>query len=351
MPEKTQTVKTKKSFGEWFKSRKGQKVFVIIAFMTLPLLLLAVFTYIPFIEMFKFSFYDMTYLKVKDFVGFENYIDVFTRDDCFASLKLALFYIGGGIIQLALALFFATILCFKTRGSAVFKGFLFFPYLISGIAIGFIFKFFFTRGFVFDTVLGWLGFNLESLPYWLKDMSVNNFSLAGTSVWRYMGQAMVLFLGAMMSVDQTLYEAAAIDGANSWHKFKYIMLPSIKSVVVLNIILSVSGSLSAFEPPYVITNGSFGTATYFVIMNKLAHVSQKVGLASAMAIVLFILIFIATILQKLIMNKLFPTDDDGSRAGKKSRKMAKKQAKAEAKGKTEINAAAEASSLKGGATV
>lgn len=322
-----QTVHKKKGFGEWLKSRKGQRMLVMIAFMAIPLALLIVFTYYPFIQMIQFSFFDMKYIGPREFVGFDNYIDVFARDDCFSSLKLAFFYIAGALVQLVLALFFATILCFKTRGSAIFKGFLFFPYLISGIAIGFIFKFFFTRGFVFDTVLGWIGLNMDSLPYWLRDTSINNFSLAGTSVWRYMGQNMVLFLGAMMSVDDTLYEAAAIDGANSFHKFKYIMLPSIKSVVVLNIILSVSGSLSAFEPPYVITNGSFGTATYFVIMNNLAYTSQKVGLASAMAIVLFILIFICTIAQQVIMNKLFPKDDDGSRDGKKKAKLARKQAK------------------------
>lgn len=337
--------KKKKSFGEWFKSRKGQKVFIIVLFMIIPLTLLLMFTYIPFLEMFRFSFFDRTYSRVREFVGFENYINVFSRDDCFGSLKLAGFYILGGFVQLALALFFATILCFKTRGSSIFKGLLFFPYLINGIAIGFIFKFFFTRGFVLDTVLSWLGMNMDSLPYWLKDMSINNFSLAGTSVWRYMGQNMVLFLGAMMAVDQTLYEAAAIDGANAWHKFKYIMLPSIKSVVVLNVILSISGSLSAFEPPYVITNGGFGTATYFVTMNQIAHVSQKVGLASAMAIVLFVLIFICTILQQLIMNKLFPSDDDGSRSAKKKAKLAKKQKKAAAA------AAAATIEAKGGAAV
>ncbi len=346
MPSKTQTVGQKKSFGEWLKSRKGQKVIVIVAFSIIPLALLLLFTYVPFLEMFQFSFFDRTYLKVREFVGFDNYLEVFTRDDCFGALKLSLFYIGGGFIQLALALFFATILCFKTRGSGIFKGLLFFPYLINGIAIGFIFKFFFTRGFVFDTVLGWIGIPQDVLPYWLRDMSINNFSLAGTSVWRYMGQNMVLFLGAMMSVDQTLYEAAAIDGANSWHKFKYIMLPSIKSVVVLNIILSVSGSLSAFEPPYVITNGSFGTATYFVTMNQVAHVSQKVGLASAMAIILFILIFICTILQQVIMNKLFPTDDDGSRSAKQASKRAKKTAKAAAAAAAAIPAA----EAKGGAS-
>ena len=84
-------------------------------------------------------------------------------------------------------LYFATILCFKVRGSSLFKGLIFFPYLISGIAIGFIFKFFYTRGFVLDTVLSWIGLNPESLPYWLKDTRINNASLAATSVWRYMG--------------------------------------------------------------------------------------------------------------------------------------------------------------------
>ena len=85
--------------------------------------------------------------KNNTYVGFKNYIDVFTRDDCFNSLKLAGYYIVASFIQLAMALYFATILCFKVRGSSLFKGLIFFPYLISGIAIGFIFKFFYTRGF------------------------------------------------------------------------------------------------------------------------------------------------------------------------------------------------------------
>lgn len=316
-----ESVKTKKTFREWLRSRKGQRALVIITFMAVPLFLLILFTYVPFLKMFQFSFYEMKYSSTRrEFVGLQNYIEVFTRDDCFNSLKLSLYYILASFVQLALALYFATILCFKVRGSGIFKGLLFFPYLISGIAIGFIFKFFYTRGFVLDTVLGWLGCNLDTLPYWLKDKAINNFSLAATSVWRYLGQNMVLFLGAMMSVDQTLYEAAAIDGATSWHKFKYIMLPSIKSVVVLNLILSISGSLSAFEPPYVITNGNFGTGTYFVIMNRIAHENQKVGLASAMAIVLMVLIFIVTIAQKVIMAKLFPTDEDGSRDATETKK-------------------------------
>lgn len=296
------------SLAKWAKSREGQKVLIVLAFSIIPLLLLFVFTYLPFGEMVKFSFYKMKYTTPVDkrqFVGWKNYLDVFRRKDCFSALKLSLYYIAGALIQLVIALYLATILSFKTRCGGLFKGLIFFPFLISGIAIGFIFKFFYTRGFVFDTVLQWCGFQLDNLPYWLKDQRVNNWSLVATSVWRYFGQNMVLFIGAIMSVDKEMYEAAELDGANQFQQFLHIILPSIRTIVTLNIILSISGSLSAFEPPYVITSGANGTGTYFVIMNEIAHVSQKVGLASAMAVVLLILIFIATILQKVIMNVLF----------------------------------------------
>jgi putative sugar transport system permease protein len=288
----------KKSFKAWITSGKVNKRLCIITFMLIPLLLLLVFTYIPFVKMVGFSFYDMKYIGARKFVGLKNYVEVFTRDDCFQALKLSLYYIVASFIQLALALYFASILSFKIKGSGVFKGFMFFPYLVCGIAVGFIFKFFYTRGFVLDTVLQWCGFKLDNLPYWLKDKSINNISVAATSVWRYMGQAMVMFIGAIMSVDSSLYEASDIDGANSFQRFFYVIMPNIKTIIVLNMILSITGSLSVFEPPYVITGGNFGTGTYFVIMNKIAHESQKVGLASAMAIVLLVLIMIATLIQK-----------------------------------------------------
>ena len=297
--------RNRRTFGEWLRSRDGQKVLVMLAFLIIPMVLLMVFTYIPFAEMVKFSFYNMKYVGARKFVGWKNYIKVFSRKDCFGALKLSLYYMGGSVVQLSLALYLATILSFKVKGGDLFKGFMFFPFLINGIAIGFIFKFFYTRGFVFDTVLQWCGFQLDNLPYWLKDRSINNISLVGTSVWRYFGQNMVLFIGAIMSVDNELYEAAMLDGANKFQQFKYIIMPSIKTIFVLNVILSISGSLSAFEPPYVITDGANGTGTYFVVMHEIAHTQQKVGLASAMAVVLLLIIFTVTILQKLFFKYVF----------------------------------------------
>ena len=201
--------------------------------------------------MVQFSFYDRDYLRVRDFVGLRNYMDVFTRSDCFQALKLSLYY---------------------------------------------------NPGFVLDTLLGWVG--IANTPNWLENTAINNIVLVACSLWKYMGQNIVLFIGAIASVDPVLYEAAEIDGVNVWQRFKCIIIPSIRTIVVLNLILSVSGALSAFEMPYVVTNGTFGTSTYFVVMNKLAHTDMKVGLASAMAVVLLGIIVIVTALQKLAEKKL-----------------------------------------------
>lgn len=310
------------------KSRAKEKWLVIAVFMFVPLLLLIVFTYVPFFKMVEFSLYKMKYIGPRTFVGLKNYAEVFSRGECFRSLFVSVYYMAGAIVQLGLALFLATMLVFKTKGSGIFKGAMFFPYLICGIAIGFIFKFFYARGFVLDSFLQALGMDLDNIPLWLEAENINNVSLAATSVWRYTGQNMILFLGAMMSVDTDLYEASDLDGANKWHQFRYIILPSIKSIVVLNLILSISGSLSAFEPPYVITNGAWGTGTYFVIMNRLAHENQKVGLACAMAIVLLAIIVLCTVAQNLFFKYAFDNGTaDESKAAARKRKKAEKEAK------------------------
>ena len=290
--------KPKLTFIQKCKTMRGQQIICTLVFLFVPLLLLFTFTYLPFFKMVQFSFYDRDYLRVRSFVGLRNYIDVFSRSDCFQALKLSLYYMAGSVVQISLALLFATILSFKVRGSKFFRGALYFPCLICGIAVGFIFKFFLNPGFVLDTLLSWVG--VTNTPNWLENQAINNIVLVCCSLWKYIGQNIVLFIGAIASVDPTLYEAADLDGANAWQRFKSIIIPSIRTIVVLNLILSISGALSVFEMPYVVTNGTFGTSTYFVVMNKLAHTDMKVGLASAMAVVLLAIIVLVTILQKLV---------------------------------------------------
>jgi len=313
------------SLDTWFHRPKTQKWLVIFAFAIVPVFLLILFTYYPFVKMVQYSFFKMSYTKVRGFVGFANYVEIFTTPELLATFRISLYYMVGALVQIVLALYFATVLSFRTRGSGFYKGAMFFPYLINGIAIGFIFKFFYTHGYVLDSILGLFGIPLDNLPYWLRDQKINNWSLVATSVWKYMGQNMVLFSGAIMSVDPNLYEAAAIDGANKWDQFRHIILPSISTVLVLNVILSITGSLSAFEPPYVITSmGGNGTATYFIKMHETAHTLHKVGLASAMAVVLILIILAVAVIQKLIFRYAFR--NAGTESTGKSSGAAKKEA-------------------------
>lgn len=314
----------KRTLRDFFNNGKNQRILVIVTFMLVPLLLLFLFTYLPFFNMVKFSFTNCTYTDPGKFVGLKNYKDVFSRDDIISTLVVSLYYMGGSVVQLALALLFATMMVFGAKGSSIYKACMFFPYLICGIAVGFIFKFFFFHEGVLDTILGLFG--VTNCPLWLENKNINNIALVSTSVWRYTGQNMVMFLGAMMSVDDTLHEAASLDGANKWQQFRYIIMPSIHTIIVLNLILSISGSLSAFEPPYVITNGAFGTGTFFVVMNRIAHENNKVGLASAMAVFLLSLIILVTVFQKVSFKYIFKNSEEDTVSKRPKRSKAVKTA-------------------------
>lgn len=283
---------------KWTKSRQGQKWIVVLTFLAIPLLLLLTFTYLPFLKMIQFSFYDMAYLGDRTFVGLKNYKEVFTRSDYFATFTVSIYYFVGAFIQLMLALYFACQLSFKLKGRNFFKGVLFFPYLINGVAIGFIFLYFFKRMGTLDTILTAIGVPLDSIPYWLRDRAFNNPSLSFVSIWRYMGQNLIMFIGAIQSIGSELYEASDLDGANRWQQFKYIIFPSIKTVISLNLILAIKGAISVFEIPYIMTNGSNGTATFVIKAIQSAFQYKKVGLASAMSVVLLVIILIVTEIQE-----------------------------------------------------
>jgi len=277
-------------------------------FLLAPLALLGVFTYLPVTSMFWYSVTDWDGLDPdKQYVGLANYVDIFTRPEYFRVFAVSLFYLVGAFVQLGLALFLATLLSFRTRFRNVFKGIIFFPYLINGVAIGLIFLYFFRPGGTLDGVLALVG--VQEPPQWLGDPSLVNVSLAATSVWRYMGLNFVLFLGAIASVPSEQYEAADIDGANSWQKFRYIILPSIRRILGLSLLLAISGALSTFEIPYIMTGGANGSETFVIQTVDTAFRFAQVGLASAMAVVLLGIVLLIAVGQR----RLFPDEDRSER--------------------------------------
>lgn len=267
--------------------------------------LLLLLTYLPAANMLWYSLTSWRgfgSVKPEDFVGLDNYVRVFTDPTIFRVFFVSLYYFVATFVQMAIALYFATLLSFSTRFSSFFRGVIFFPYLLNGVAIGFVFLYFFQPGGTLDTVLGWFG--MTDPPLWLGDADVANFSLAGTSVWRYTGLNFVLFLGAIQSISPELYEAAELDGANRWKQFRYIIFPGIRRIIGLSFILAVAGSLSVFEIPFIMTTGANGTSTFVIQTMQTAFNYHNVGLASAMAVVLLAIVLLVTWVQR----KFFPDE-------------------------------------------
>jgi multiple sugar transport system permease protein len=263
--------------------------------------LLATFTYIPVITMFFYSVTDWDGLgAIENVIGLENYVEVFTRPEVFRVFFVSLYYLAASVLQMVIALYFATLLSFSTRFRNLFKGILFFPYLINGVAIGFIFLYFFRPDGTLDSLLALVG-AAELQQQWLGNPDLVNISLAGTSIWRYMGLNFVLFLGAIQSINADLYEAAELDGASRWQEFRYIILPSIKPIVSLSFILAISGSLAVFEIPFIMTGGANGSETFVIRTVKMAFQVEKVGLASAMAVILLIIVLLVTWMQRTLV--------------------------------------------------
>ena len=281
------------------RRRRGGRVTPWL-FLLVPLGFLAMFTYAPVANMLFYSLTNWDGVSPdRQYVGLDNYTELFTRPELFQVFYVSLFYLAASAVQLVLALYFATILSFNTKFRSLFKGIIFFPYLINAVAIGFVFLYFFQPNGTLDSLLRLVG--IHSHVLWLGDPDVVNPSLAAVSVWRYLGLNFVLFLGAIQSIPGQLYEAAALDGATRWQQFRHLIAPGIKPVISLSVILSISGSLSVFEIPFIMTGGAGDSKTFVIQTIKLAFDFNKVGLASAAAVVLLLMILLITWVQRILV--------------------------------------------------
>lgn len=285
-------------------SYKKQKIILVAAFLFVPLLLLVVFTYLPVINIIWYSLNDWNGLSPMEFCWFDNYIEIFSDPEYFLVLFNSIYYLAGSVAQMALGLFFAVLLSFRVRFKGFFKGTMFFPYLINGVAVGLIFVFFFRTDGTLNLILQNL-FGVTEAQNFLENAPMNNVLLAGVSVWRYMGFNLVMFIGAIQSVSPELYEAAEMDGAGKLRIFFSIIFPMIKSIIALNLILAVKGAVSVFEVPYIMTKGSFETSTFVIRTIELGikNPRRQIGLASALSMVLFLIIMAVTAIQKLLFKE------------------------------------------------
>ncbi|MBB6729753.1 carbohydrate ABC transporter permease [Cohnella zeiphila] len=283
-------------------SYKTQRYLILFGFLTIPVLLSLTFSYYPAISLLYYSFTDWTGLGWEmHWVGFANYKEIFTRPEIFTVFRTNAYYFVGGLVQTAIALYFAVILTGKLRGRNAFRAMLFLPYVLHSVAIVIMFK------NVYHSEYGSLNLFLQAigLPSWQQEWLGNphlvNFSLAFISLWKYFGLSMVIFIGALQSIPADLYEAAKIDGASGWKAFRYITLPSIRPVIELMMILTLTGALEAFDIPFIMMLGANGTATFVSKTVDMAFRFKQAGLASAMAVVLLLIVLLFIVIQRKLL--------------------------------------------------
>lgn len=282
--------------------RQQQRV-IIFTFLLVPLVLLFTFTYYPATQLFYLAVTDWDgYAPVKHFVGLNNYAYLFSDPEELHPLFVSVYYFVGAVIQLALALWFAVLVNSKLMGRNLFKTLLFIPFVLNSVAASMVFQIFYQVDGALDNFLNLIGLSSWIRP-WLMDKDIVNWALVGASVWRYLGFNLILFYGVLQSIPQDQYEAARIEGASEWQQFRYITLPSIKMVLGLQALLAFVGSLSVFDIPMVITKGANGTRTFIMEVMNTAFNFNDFGLASAMSVVLLVMIVILMVLSKIIFKE------------------------------------------------
>ncbi|GIO88748.1 ABC transporter permease [Paenibacillus faecis] len=288
-------------------SYKKQKRLIIFSFLLIPVALLLLFTYYPAAKLVYFSFTNWDgYSPEKPWVGLDNYREVFSNPDIFGVFAHNFAYFVMGLIQNAIAIYFAVILNSRLRGRNMFRLLLFLPYIMNGVAVAFMF------GYVFDTTQGSLNLFLNSIGLtglgetsWLGTEGLVNYSLASTGLWRFMGYNMVIYIASLQAIPSDIYEAAKIDGANAWQTFWRMTLPNMKPVIQLNLFLTVTGALEVFDLPFVLTKGGPAGAsqTYVQRVVETAFAYNNYGLASAMSIILLFFVVAVVALQQFVLSR------------------------------------------------
>lgn len=283
-------------------SYQQQKVTLIVSFLIVPLVLLLTFTYYPAMRLIYLSFTSWDGLApVKTWVGFHNYQEIMGNLEVFYIFLHNVAYFVGGILQNIIAFFFAVLLNSKLKGRNAFRTVLFLPYIMNGVAVAFMF------GYVFDTNTGSLNYFLSLLGMdpisWLGKPGLVNISLASISAWKFMGFNMVVYLGALQSLPEDLYEAAKIDGARRLQVLRYITLPGMRKIIELNLFLTVIGALEVFDLPFVLTKGGplAASKTYVQQTVETAFQYNNFGLASAMSVLLMIVVIVVVSAQRRIV--------------------------------------------------
>lgn len=266
---------------------------------------LLIFSLGPILFALFISFHAWSILvPEKPFVGLANYAEVLSSDDFWNSLKNTALYTLHVPVGMAVSLGLALLLNrANLPGLGILRTIFFLPSITSFVAIAIVWQWIYNPDFgLLNYALSWLG--LGPLQ-WLHHPGTALLSLMLMAIWVQVGYQMVIFLAGLQNIPALLYEAAIIDGAGAWQRFRHVTLPLLKPTTFFILVTSIIGSFQVFTQVYVMTEGGPLQATEVIVYHiyKNAWDYLRMGFASAMSFVLFVLIMVLTLLQFRLMGK------------------------------------------------
>lgn len=258
-----------------------------------------IFKAYPFASSLVYSFTDLNFFKGISQYGVMNYVEIFTSRKTVSVLLTTVKYAFITVpLKLVFALFIAYILNFKIACVNVFRTVYYIPSILGGsVAIAVLWKAVFRDDGLVNTLIRMLTFGHFQGPSWLSDPSYALWIICFLRIWQF-GSAMVLFLAALKGVPADLYEAATIDGAGKWKQFFSITVPMITPIIFYNLVTQICQAFQEFNGPFIITNGGprGSTTLISILVYNYAFKSNQMGMASALAWIMFVIVCILTII-------------------------------------------------------
>lgn len=260
-----------------------------------------VFIIIPVICSFGLSFCNWDLINPIEFAGFDNYREIFTEPLFYKIfLNTIVFAVSTSFFGVIIPLILAVILNNKIRGSEFYKTAYFLPFITPMIVIGVVWQ------WIFDPNIGILNNLLQIHINWLYDTRFAMPALIIVSVWKLIGYNMIIFLSSLSTINQSLFEAAKIDGASPVQTFKSVTVPLMSPTIFFVVIITAISSFQIFDLIYLMTQGgpldSTNVLVYAIYKNAFEYFN--VGKASAIAYVLFVVILVLTLIQWNLRKKL-----------------------------------------------
>jgi raffinose/stachyose/melibiose transport system permease protein len=286
----------------------GRSKLSVLIFLLPPLVLYVLAVLLPIVQSLVLSFFEWDGITDMKFIGFDNYVRMFTRDDIFWRVfGNALVYLAVCLFfQLGISLFVANLLSYVGKGKEVVKTLYLLPAIISTVAIAFLFQriYSFEPAGLINQILNAIGLGDLATP-WLSNVDTVLVAVSAPEGWRFTGLYMLILYAAILAVPKELEEAAKLDGASTWRIFRDIRFPYIRPVWVTTMIMAATYSLRGFDIPYLLTNGGPGQASELLTtyMFKTAFRSTDFGYASAISVFIVLECIVAVALIFLLLRR------------------------------------------------